>query len=542
MIKVSLQESIYSGIVTSMQKDNIPWVAPKGVFYLLDGDIIPYTPQPTVLRIETNRIGEPIGIDIASIGGTDPNIDIRDQQTTHMVVAQSSVITKGVQLGRGKNLITVQVINRPEDVSYLIVNTTTIAAMWESFARVLYSASTRIIDEQNRAISSDLATRLIEPFISFQDLLPDIQSLKILTTRLLTKGLIHSVGTDLGVKEILKALTISTPIYKPMDKDTFEIFPSLDPWTKSASQFGGYEAHVWLPNIGITSWLAFLGFISNQPDLYNIISISESEIVIEYQGEIQRHQFDFEKFGSDFLVSQATTECFKSIIVTASMESYVTVRMCAAAYTFDLRITSDYLLGDSRGNFDSGIPFDMGHSFDTDPIDPFTDGWIDLSLSGRFEQDYPYHHTLDTFVVPSTSYTGDWCGYDGWYTQLIANHKYEIDMPVDITVSGFIQKALAFVLESPDTTRWEVKVHAASQTLISTSGTAIPLNLYKVTKPDLSEATFAIDNSGVLQVVSPPIGGEILMNTLYIMADDATVWWVTVDNDNIIKVSKIFPV
>jgi hypothetical protein len=246
-----------------MQKDNIPWVAPKGVFYLLDGDIIPYTPQPTVLRIETNRIGEPIGIDIASIGGTDPNIDIRDQQTTHMVVAQSSVITKGVQLGRGKNLITVQVINRPEDVSYLIVNTTTIAAMWESFARVLYSASTRIIDEQNRAISSDLATRLIEPFISFQDLLPDIQSLKILTTRLLTKGLIHSVGTDLGVKEILKALTISTPIYKPMDKDTFEIFPSLDPWTKSASQFGGYEAHVWLPNIGITSWLAFLGFIFN---------------------------------------------------------------------------------------------------------------------------------------------------------------------------------------------------------------------------------------------------------------------------------------
>jgi len=542
VIKASLQASVYSDIITSMQKGNIPWVAPKGLFYLMDGDIVPFTPQPTVLRIETNRINEPIIITVNQIGEFGSGIDVRSRQTTYDTVAQSSVITKGVQLGRGKNLITLEVYNRPDDVAYLLVNATTVAAMWEAFARVLYSVSTRIINDQTLAISSDLATRLIEPFISFQELLPDIQSLKILTTRLLTRGLIHSVGTDLGVRDLIKSVTLTNPVYRKMDKDNFEIYPALDPWTKSASQFGGQEAHVWTPNIGITSWLAFLGFVSNQPDLYQIVSVSESEIVIRYQGELQRHEFDFDKLGTNFLVSQATTECFKSIIVTATMESVVTVRMCAAAYTFDLFISTDYLLGDCRGNFDSGELFDTNCAFDTDPIDPFTDGWVGLSLTGRFEQDYPYLHTLDTFVVPSTMYTGSLCSYDGWYTQVIANQKYEVDVVEDITVTGYIQKALGFILESPDSTKWDVRVHANTQTLKATSNTLANLTNFKVTKPDLSEATFAIDNDGVLQVISPPLGGEVLMDTLYIMADDSTVWWVTVTNDNVILVTKIFPV
>jgi hypothetical protein len=542
VISVAIQESIYSDIIKSMQTDNAPWVIPKGMFYLLNHVIVPFTPQPTVIRIETDRVGEPINILVDQIGEFGSGVDVRSQQTTYTVVAQSSVITKGIQLGRGRNLITVQVQSRPDDVAYLIINATSIVAMWEAFARVLYSVSTRIIDEQKSAISSDLATRLIEPFISFQDLLPDIQSLKILTTRLVTKGLIHSVGTRLGVNELTKALTLTTPVFKNMDKDTFDLYPALDPWTCSASQFGGQEAHVWLPNIGITSWLAFLSFISSQPDLYNIISVTENEVVVEYQGDIQRHNFDFDQFGTDFLVSQATTECFKSIVVTASMQSIVTVRMCAAAYTFDLYITSDTLLGDCRGNFDTNRPFDNNCPFDADPIDPFTDGWVDLSLTGRFEQDYPYTHTLDTFIVPSTAYTGSLCGYEGYYTQLIANHKYEIDVPVDITVNGYIQKALGFILESPNGTRWDIRVNASNQTLKSTSGTLAPINLYKVTKPDMSEASFAIENDGTLKVVSPPSGGETLMNTLYIQGDDVSVWWITVDNDNVIKVTQIFPV
>lgn len=691
MIKVSVQETIYSNIIKSMQIDNAPWIPPQGPFYLLDSNIVPYTPNPTILRIETDRVGEAISIEIDQLGDFGSGVDVRKKQKSYTVVASSSVVTTGVQLGQGRNLITVSIMNRSSDVDYLIINATTITALWEAFARVLYSVSTRIIDEQNRAISSDLATRLMEPYISFQELLPDIQSVKVLAIRLAAKGLLHSVGTKLGVTELIKSLSLSTPVYAKMDKDSYEIFPALDPWTKSASQFGGMEAHIWLPNVEIASWLAFLSFISNQPDLYEIQSINESEIVIKYQGDIQRHLFDFDRFGTSFLTSQASSECFKSIIINVTMASSQILRMCVGTYTFDLYLTDQNLLGNCRPHLDNDSNFDSGCAFDVDPIDPFTDGWIDLSLSGRFDSDPS--HNLDTFVIPSTSYAGDICSFDGWYTQMVKNQKYEVEIPANITVSGYIQEGLAWLLQSPDGNKWMVYVNHLTETLIaklmtipfngdlvnvtttnvlyagvgdgtanvtvlsniietftltaidstqfdivgSISGnvgvatvgitflnsyvkvfisegsisfsagdtftvnyiaanviTNIPstsdllvgmvvtgsgiqsntfitsvdsenqitiskdatgaltaslianittdISEFKVVKPDLTEVAFAITNEGVLQVITP-IGGEILISTLYIVSDNETsVWWVTVNNQNILVIDKIFPV
>jgi len=609
MIKVSIQETIYSGIIQSMQTDNAPWVPPKGPFYLLEGNIVPFTPNPTVIRIETDKVGYAILVEIDQIGDFGSGVDIRKRQRSYTVVASSSVVTTGIQLGQGRNLITVSILNKPSEIDYLIVNATIITALWESFARVLYSVSTKILDEQNRAISSELATRLFEPFIPVQELLPDVQSLKILAIRLAAKGLIHSVGTNLGVTELIKALSLSTPIYKNMDKDSFEIFPALDPWVKSASQFGGLEAHIWLPNVEVASWLAFLSFISNQPDLYTIHSITESEVIVEYQGDIQRHLYDFDRFGSSFLTSQASSECFKSIIINVTMASQQKLKLCVGTYTFDLVITDTGLLGNCRPHLDNESPFDSGCVFDTDPIDPFSDGWIDLSLSGRFEVDYPITiHAFDTFVVPSAA-TAESCVYESWYTQVIKNQKYEIELPVSIDVTGYIQEALSWVLQSPNGNKWMIYVNPVTETLISrlmtisfigdldlgsavvtnipiTSdlavgmevlGLNIPANTFissidsltqitltqnataavsansfvtditnisnfKVSKPDLTEVTFAITNDGVLQVIEL-LGGELLMPTLYIVSiDETSVWWVAVNNDNVLIIDKIFPV
>lgn len=591
-----------------MQIDNVPWVVPKGPFYLLDSVIVPFTSNPTILRIETDRVNEAITIEVDQIGEFGTGADVRKRQSNYTVVAFSSVVTTGIQLGKGRNLITVRVINRNSDVDYLIINATTITALWEGFARVLYSNSSRIIDEQNRAISSELATRLVEPFISFQELLPDVQSLKVLAIRLVTKGLIHSVGTNLGVTELIKALALTTPVYNRMDKDSFELYPALDPWVKSASQFGGKESHIWLPNLEIASWLAFLSFISSQPDLYEILLISESEVIIKYQGRIQRHFFDFNKAGTSFLTTQAASECFKSIVLNVRMTSIQLLKICAAAYTFDLYITENNLLGDCRIHLDSPVDFDTGCTLDTDSIDPFTDGWIDLSLSGRFEQDQERHH-LDTFVIPQSLYP-DLCGYDSWYTQVVENHRYEVETHAPIWVGGWVQEGIAWLLQSPNMDKWLVYVNRVTETLMARlvtipfigditldseiiinipttdgmmvgmaitgvdipsgskilsidSATQITMTLaatgsqvsnsmlaeitttiinYKVTKPDLTEAAFAITNAGVLQVI-PTAGGEVHTPTLYIVSDDQTsIWWVQVNNSDTLYIDKIFPV
>lgn len=538
-ISASIQPTLYSDIIASM-RSYVPWSAPRGIFYQLQGNIVPYSPNPTILKIETNRIGEPILIEVAKSSNLSVGVDPRKQTQDYTVVASSGIVTTGIQLGRGQNFIKVSVIGRPEEVAYLIVRATTIVALWEAFARVLYQASLRIIQEQQNAVSSKLATRLIEPFISFQNLLPDIQSLQILSTRLVGRGLIHHVGTDSGVSDLLKALSLTTPVYSSMDKDTFEVYPALDPWANTASQFAGKEAHIWVPNVGIVSWLAFLGYINNQPDLFDIISVTEDEVVVHYQGELQRHHFDFDRFGTDFLTSLAQSECFKSITISVSVKVNLHITICAAAYTFDLFVTEDNLLGNARTSFDIDVPFDSDRPFDADDIDPFTDGWLGLSLTGRFEQDLPDNYCLDTFVMPSTLYIGDVCCYIGHYVQIVENQSLEVEANEDVLMVAFIQEAMPWTLQSLDLTRWDIKPDVNGN-LVATSGSTRVPDSFKVTKPDLTEAAFAITNAGVLQVLSPPPGGEFLKNEMYLLGTGAYVWDVNVDNMGAIVTDRVFP-
>lgn len=540
MIKASVQATIYSPIIASMQSGNAPWTAPKGPFYQLEGNIVPYSPSPTVLRIETNRVGEPIEIIVYTMLEPPEGTDSRDKQTTYTTVASSPVVTIGVQLGRGENRIAISVIGRPDDVTYLIVRATTIVALWEAFARVLYENSARVVDEERRAITSKLATRLIEPFVNFQDLLPDLQSLRILATRLAARGLIHEVGSMGGVNDLTKALTLSTPIFATMDKTTYDLYPSLDPWTNAASQYSGKEAHLWIPNLGIASWLAFIKYVANQPDLFDLLKISEREVVISYQSEIQHHLFDFDSFGADFLTSLSQSECFKSILISVNMMMDTVIKICAASYTFDLFIDVDSALGNPRRPFDTGINFDTGNPFDADDVDPFTDGWIGLSLSGRFEQDYPYMHSLDTFIQPSTSYVGPDCTYPGYYTQIVSNEKMEFDVFVDIEASGYYQEAIPWVLQSPDLTKWQVYINANTGTLLAVSGAIGTVSNFLHNRTDSTLVSFAITDLGEIQVIEPA-GPGLLETTIYIRATDGSVWSVDVNDSNVIQTTKIFP-
>lgn len=538
MINIFLQDTLFSGIIERMRSSE-PWGAPKGAFYQLSGDIAPYIPRPTIFRIETDRVNEPVEIQVEQSSSPKIGVDPRKDPKVITTVATSDVFTIGIQLGRGLNKITARVLDREDEVAYINVRATTIVAWWEAFARVLFSGTLRIINEQRRAISSKLATRLIEPFVDFQDLLPDIQSLQILSYRFITRGMIHNVGTESGVNDLLKALTLTNPIYKDMDKDTFELYPALDPWTKAASQFGGREAHVWISNVAVAKWLTFLHYIANQPDIFEVVSISEDEVVVRYQGQLQRHRFQFDLFGTDFITALARSECFKSIVINISMHSELLIRICAASYTFDLFLTEETPIGNDRFSFDQGIPFDMGLKFDSDPVDPFSDGWAGLSLTGRFEQDSNNPHCLDTFVMPSTAYTGADCCYESYYTQLVANQRYDVDVDAsNVTTTGTVITALLFTLESPDTTRWDISVTDLGE-LVATSGSVRSPDTYKVERPDTTEVTFAITNTGEVQVVEPVLGGETLVEDLVLRSPSFEYWELTVLNDNTIQTVEV---
>lgn len=541
MIKAEISPSIYDSVIESMRNDG-PWRGPKGFFYLLYNTITPYKPFPTIFRIETDQLNKPIEIYLEYQSPRGFGNDQRGNPIRLTTVATNSITTMPIQLGRGLNKIKF-VVEGTEDVAYVYVRASSVLALWESFARVLFTESLRIIDEQKNAIYSQLGTRLFQPYLGFSDLLPEVLSLQTFAARLITRSAIHNVAGQVGVSDFYKALTLSTPIFHTMDKEDFELFPALDPWTNAASSYAGQESHVWIPNVEIASWQAFIKVLGNQPDLFEIISVSETEVVFKYQNVVERHEFDFDAFGTDYLLALAQSECFKSIYVSIFMHSEHAILICAPSYTFDLVVTEENPIGHGRLSFDRDIPFDSGIPFDSDDVDPFTDGWVGLSLTGRFEQDIIFPlpsppaipsgaHPLDSFVMPSFGFTPN-CSYEkGYYTQVISNRKCDVDLDAGITAGGEIWTGTAFVLVSPDSTKWLVRVNEFG-VLQSESGTSLAPANFRVTKPDLTEATFAIDNSGVVTVVSPPpSAGDPLNDALYVLSTDAHLWLIRVNNSD----------
>ena len=437
MLNAKLLTSLYSPIIDSMRTLD-PWSAPTGPAYLLSGDITPLFPKPTIIQIETDRVGEIIDVEISNQNPTSIGVDERKKPSVFQVVATGASFSFPIQLAKGVNEISINYHSGNPEITYLIVRASSVVMLWESFARVFYDRTLRIIEEQKSAIKSIQATRLLEPYIAFFDLLPDIRSLQIISLRMIARGTIHEVGTEIGARDLTTALALTTPYWRPMERDTFNLYPALDPFANVASQFSGKEAHVWVPNVAIASWQAFILYIANQPDIFDILKVSEEEIIITYQGRQEKHLFDFDSSGTGFLTSMSALECFRSIDINIYMMSVLKILICSASYTFDLFITSETPIGDARFSFDQDVPFDQNLPFDNDDIDPFNDGWVGLSLTGRFEQEGSPEHCLDTFVMPSVLFSGSPCCYIGYFSQVVEHQRYDFDVFTNVAITGSI--------------------------------------------------------------------------------------------------------
>jgi hypothetical protein len=225
-----------------------------------------------------------------------------------------------------------------------------------------------------------------------------------------------------------------------------------------------------------------------------------------------------------------------------TMQVDLTLILCAASYTFDLFITESTPIGRSRFSFDQGIPFDLGLTFDSDPVDPYSDGWLGLSLTGRFEQYSNQPHTLDTFVQPSATYIGPPCGYPSYFTQMVTNHLYTIEIDYSTTTTGSVYTSLLWTLQSPDLTLWDISTDANGQ-IVATSGSSRSPDNFLLTEPDATQVSFAIDDSGQIQTVTPPAAGAAPPPSPLVLYDnvllDPTYWLVTVnDSGQIVTVQQ----
>ena len=262
----------------------------------------------------------------------------------------------------GPSVVTVS--NSLGDVGHFSVSSTNFAGIFRTLASEITAYATIPIQEMVSSITSPIAYRLSLPLLKdASSLVPMLEVLSTLSYKLMVKSLLHTVGREEAVHEILAAISASNPILFKMDNMSV-----LDaPMYRSEETFSGWEAHVWLPNTELERWRAFIQLVSNMPQVFSLKQVNENEVYVEQGGKLRRHVFDPDSPKAN-RVEEGVLDCFRDLFkLTMTVESEHTLSFCQATYFLDRFLTAV-------------------RTPDADPLGTSSFGHI--STSGRFEQQF----------------------------------------------------------------------------------------------------------------------------------------------------------
>ena len=403
---------------------------PDSNFTLKRQYTVPYSFDPTIFELRTITPNAPVEIAVVRRGlPGEP-----DETQRYIVIPTTESFLVPLRLGRGTNIVTA--FDQYNRASTAIVAATTYASVLCSYAREIYNYSQVTVDEQSTAIFSDVGTRLAEPLLPITDLLPDVRAQQVLAAKLAIRSLVSGAGRQIGVRDMLAALTLSTPIFVPQQPDDTFFEPAVRPMFNSQEAFGGVEAHVWLANACVQRWLAFVNYVSNVA-AFRVVEVSENEVVFyDENGDVQRHVFDLtaEECSLTQLALQAL--CFDTIDLTIEITSDMALAVCAAAYPFDMRPVAPYRilpLGDEVG-------VELA-------LDPGFDGYVDFNLTQHWDGGTP----LDSFgPMPSVASGLPICIYEDGYIVApiaLASANATITAGPSIEIEATTQTARGVVLD-----------------------------------------------------------------------------------------------
>jgi hypothetical protein len=281
-----------------------------------------------------------------------------DETQRYVVIPSNAVEPVRLRLGRGTNVISAY--DQFGRSSTIVVAATTYASILCGYAREIYNTSRINVDEQETAIFSPVSTRLAEPFIQFGDLLPDVRSQQTLAAKLAIRGLVSGAGRQGGVTDLLSGLALSTPVWKEQAPEKTYFEPATIPLFNSNEAMGGLEAHVWLPNLCVRRWLAFVRYIDAAPG-YSLVQVSESEVIFRTPaGDLRRHVFDFAADECSLTALAYENTCFDAIELGITIYSDTEIPICAAAYPFDFRPSPAYPVHPLSDEFGIELALDPG--------------------------------------------------------------------------------------------------------------------------------------------------------------------------------------
>lgn len=390
---------------------------PTSNFILKRQYTVPYSFNATVFELRAVTPTTPVEVVVLRKGlAGDPT-----ETQRYVVVPQTETYLISLRLGRGIN--TVSVFDQYGRSDTIVVATATYAAVLCAYAREIYNVSRVTVDEQQTAIFSPVSTRLAEPLLRLTDLLPDVRSQQVLAAKLAIRSIVSDPGRHIGVRDVLAALTLSTPIFVPQQPDEQYFDPIARPMFNSQEAFGGVEAHVWPANACVQQWLAFIQYIQNV-DAFQVLEVSESEVLFRDQnGDVQRHIFDFTAEACSLTTLALQALCFDTIDVFVAINSTTSIAICAAEYPTDMRPTPQHRV--------YALPDEVNVEL---ALDPGFDGYTDFAITKHWDGGTP----LDSLGAgPSVASGVTTCLYDDGYLVsplMLASASPTIDAAPSVSV------------------------------------------------------------------------------------------------------------
>jgi len=360
----------------------VPWTfpayqmtqsVPAGIFYLHAEYNMPRSTKPSRFLLATDR-SDPVNIEINDVDmGT--IIPTKDEQSVFLDLFEPPAI----------NFITVS--NGVDEPVHLQVVVTYMASVFELIAREEYEVAGRINEKYFNLLTSPWNAFILEYQLPWQSTsLPDIRSLRIMSVRMLGNTLFNSSGTQGGVTDFVSAFTATTPVWKGA-KNPQLWQPDLYQPVTSADDAYGYEAHIWVPNLCLAKWHAFMRVINNVDNAYALVHGFEDKAVVQAVNADLYEQHLFDNLSPNCTVTALLDYlgCLDNIVVAGRVDLTCEVAICAFATPFD-QVVEHPGIG-AYQHFDSGTDFDGDYGpFDTIyDVDLLTDYWLGTTTKKSFD-------------------------------------------------------------------------------------------------------------------------------------------------------------
>jgi hypothetical protein len=379
---------------------------PPGNFYLQALDTLPLGIKPSKFFLLTDS-PTPVEIYI-------------NNKLVRTHIPRGSIDTVELFLAGAPSLNFITLRNGIDDPVRLLIAATNIAKQLFVYARELFEYAGFTVDTYNDLIHSVWSSFLVEYQLPWRDDLPDIRSMKQFAVKTAANCLYGEYGKQGGVVDLITGFCSTTPVIDdPVNPKLWQ--PDLYQPQTSGKDVEGFNAHVWLPNICLNQWLAFVKLMNNRYD-YKFQYVDENKVVLEHvaSGLLEQHLFDNTSSQCSLRGLLDFIGCMDALAVGGLAHLELSVALCAWATPLDMTVETPGIGG---GFFDSETDFDGDYGdFDTlYDVDPFTDYWVGTSTVKHFD----FGACFDTYSAEVTSKENTSCCQQGPDTLLFTTENIE---------------------------------------------------------------------------------------------------------------------